>query len=323
MTPRLQRLTAGALARPLRQAALAVLLSAGLLAGCGLGAGPTPGAVTLTVTREFGAQPVPARHAVKAHGEETVLSLLMRNYKLTTRYGGGFVESINGHSGRRLNGEPVDWFYFVNGVEAPRGAASTKVHAGDAIWWDLHDWSQTSSTPAVVGSFPEPFVHGIGGKRLPVRIECSEVQGEACQTVVARMRALGVPAGIAAFGPGSEVSETLRIAVAPWSALRGLPAAQVLTKGPRASGVYARVAPEGGSIALLDARGRTSATLGAGGGLLAAVRPSGQAPLWVITGVDGAGVDRAAHDLNTSTLQHRFAVAVEASGAVLALPRSG
>jgi hypothetical protein len=321
MGPRLQRLTAGALARPLRQAAVAVLLSAGLLAGCGLGAGPTPGAVTLTVTRDFGALPMPSGHALKAHGEETVMSLLMRNYHVTTRYAGGFVQSVNGHSGGHVGGDSVDWFYYVNGVEAPRGAAGTKVHAGDAVWWDLHDWSQTFYTPAVVGSYPEPFVHGIEGKRLPVRVECSEAQGDACRTVEARMLAVGVPAGVAAFGPGSEVADTLRVAVAPWSLLHNLPAAQVLEQGPRASGVYARIAPAGNSIALLDARGRTSATLTAGAGLIAAVRPSGGAPLWIVTGTDAAGLDRAAHALNAGALRHHFAVALEANGAVLPLPR--
>ena len=37
--------------------------------------------------------------------------------------------------------------------------------------------------PAVVGSFPEPFLNGIGGKRLPVRVECTDVAGSACRTV--------------------------------------------------------------------------------------------------------------------------------------------
>ncbi len=229
------------LARPLRQAALLTLLSAGLVAGCGLGAGATPGAVTLTVTRDFGARPVLDQHALQVHGQETVMSLLMRNYKVSTKYGGGFVQSVNGHSGGHVNGEPVDWFYYVNGVEAPEGAAETNVHRGDAVWWDLHDWSQTFYTPAVVGSFPEPFVHGVGGKRLPVRVECSEVESDACKTVDSRLRVLGVPAGLAGLGPAGEIPDTLRVAVAPWSSLRALLAVEPLTRGPRTSGVYARI----------------------------------------------------------------------------------
>ena len=120
------------------------------------------------------------------------MSLLRRNHKVNTRYGGGFVQSIDGHSGGTIGGDSVDWFYFVNGVEASKGAADTSVHRGDHIWWDMHDWSQSDAVPAVVGSFPEPFLHGSGGKRLPVRVECMELNGEACKTVVARIRAAGV-----------------------------------------------------------------------------------------------------------------------------------
>jgi hypothetical protein len=320
---RSQLLGSGALRRTVRRAALAVLLSTGLLAGCGLGAGATPGVVTLTVTREFGARVMPHGHPLKVRGEETVMSLLMRNYKVATHYGGGFVESVNGHSGGHVGGDAVDWFYYVNGVEAPEGAAETKVHRGDAIWWDLHDWSQTFYTPAVVGSYPEPFVHGIGGKRLPVRVECSEPQAAPCSAVAGRMGALGVPAGVAALGPAGEVTETLRLVVGPWSALRRLGAVQSLMSGPRASGVYARISADGSSIALLDARGRTRQTLTAGAGLLAALRPSGEAPLWVITGTDAAGVQRAANALNAATLHNHFAVALPASGAALPLPREG
>ncbi len=309
------------LAHPLRRAALLTLLSAGLVAGCGLGAGATPGAVTLTVTREFGARAMPAQHPLQVHGQETVMSLLMRNYKVTTRYAGGFVESVNGHAGGHVNGEPVDWFYYVNGVEAPKGAAETNVHAGDAVWWDLHDWSQAFYTPAVVGSFPAPFVNGVEGKRLPVRIECSEPEAKPCRTVDARMRALGVPAGLAGLGPAGEVPDTLRVAVAPWSALRALPAVEPLTQGPRMSGVYARVAANGNTIALLNERGQVNSTLGAGGGLIAALRPSNQDPLWVVTGTTPEAVERAAHAFNSSALHDRFAVAITPSGGVLAVPQ--
>jgi hypothetical protein len=279
--------------------------------------------VTLTVTREFGVRPLRPPHPLRVRGQETAMSLLMRNYRVSTRYGGGFVESIDGHSGGHLHGEPVDWFYYVNGVEATHGAAETNVHPSDAIWWDLHDWSQAFYTPAVVGSFPEPFVHGIEGKRLPVRIECSEVEGDACRTVAARMRALGVPAGLAGLTQSGEAAETLRLAVGPWSAVRAVPGAQLLGAGPRASGVYARVAAGGGSLGLLNARGKPTTTLTAGAGMIAALRPTGDAPLWLVTGTDAAGVDRAAHALDRSALHDRFAVALSAGGAVLPVPQGG
>ena len=117
------------------------------------------------------------------------MSLLMRNAAVNTRYSGGFVEGIDGLAGGQEAGHPVDWFYYVNGVEAPKGAAATNVHAGDHIWWDRHDWSQTDSVPAVVGSFPEPFLNGIEGRRLPVRIECAVLLSWAGSLVVQMLSA--------------------------------------------------------------------------------------------------------------------------------------
>lgn len=287
--------------------------------GCGLGPGATPGAIHLTVTEDFGARPVGDQGPPKARGQETVLSLLMRNRTVTTRYGGGFVQSVDGHAGTTRGGEPADWFYYVNGIEASKGGASTQVHAGDHIWWDLHDWSQTEDVPAVVGSFPEPFLNGSEGKRLPVRVECAEVSGHACQTVVSRLRAENVPAAIAAIGPGDE-PETLRVLVGPWPTVRATPASEAIERGPSASGVYARFAGDGKSLSLLDASGNTTKTLTSGAGLVAATRYAQEEPLWVVTGTDTSGVERAAEAFSETALHNHFALALEANGTPRSVP---
>src|SRR4029077_11863291 len=221
------------------------------LAGCGLGAGPAPSAIELTVTRDFGSRTVRSWSAPQVRGQETVMSLLMRNATVATHYGGGFVQSIDGFAGGSTGGQPLDWFYYVNGVEAPQGAAATSVHPADHIWWDLHDGSQPDSVPAVVGSSPEPFLNGIAGERLPVRVECAQISSVACTTVSSRLRKLGVPAALAAIGPGDE-PDSLRVLVGPWSAMSGDPSAHQLELGPRSSGVYARFSPAGATLALLN-----------------------------------------------------------------------
>jgi hypothetical protein len=248
------------------------------------------------------------------------MSLLTRNAKVGTRYGGGFVQSIDGLAGGHEHGRPVDWFYFVNGVEAAKGAASTKLHPGDHVWWDRHDWGTTDDVPAVVGSFPEPFLNGLEGKRLPVRVECAQVGGQACSTVTKRLRAQDVPAAVSALGSGAGATETLRVAVGPWARLSGEASLRELKEGPQASGVYARFSGDGGALALLDERGRTVQTLAAGAGLIAATRSGEDAPVWAVTGTDEAGVDAAAQAFDAATLHARFAVAVGPQGP-LALPR--
>jgi hypothetical protein len=290
-------------------------LAAFTLAGCGLGAGRAPTEVHLLVTRDFGERVLHESGALKARGAETVMSLLIRNHTVGTRYGGGFVQSIDRLAGGQEAGQPVDWFYYVNGVEAGRGAAGTNVHPGDHIWWDRHDWSQTDHIPAVIGSFPEPFLNGLAGKRLPIRVECVIVAGYACRTVRARLRAVGVPAAVAGIGPGGE-PQTLRVRVGPWTGVEGDLAAESIVQGPRASGVYARFSSDGRALAILDRDGRQVLALRAGAGLVAATRHAEDAPVWVVTGTDQAGVDLAATAFSTAALQDRFALALTATGAL-------
>ena len=300
---------------------LVAAIVAATAAGCGLGAGPAPGGVQLTVTRDFGARVLSHASAPKVQGAETVMSLLLRNDKLTTKYGGGFVESIDGLSGgQEVGGDPLDWFYYVNGIEASKGAAATNVHSGDHVWWDLHDWSQTDDVPAVVGSFPEPFLNGVEGKRLPVRVECAAAQSDPCRTVIARLRALGVPAAVAAIGSGAE-PDALQVVVGRWTAVHGDPSVQSIERGPRASGVYARFAASGQTLTLLDGKGAATGTLMAGAGLIAATKDVESAIVWVVSGTDEAGVQRAAQAFDTSSLQNHFALAVTATGMPLPVPQ--
>ncbi len=144
----------------------------------------------------------------------------------------------------------------------------------------------------VVGAFPEPFLNGIDGKRLPVRVECTTVS-HACAAVTASLRHFGVPAAIDAVGSGG-APETLRAIVGPWQRIGGDLEAQSIARGPQASGVYARFASGGRALVLLDAQGQPVRTLGAGAGLIAATQSPKEAPVWVITGTDDAGVEAAA-----------------------------
>lgn len=291
------------------------VLAAVALAGCGLGAGRAPNGVSLLVTSRFGADVVHPSGPLKLTGRETALSLLMRNYRVLTGDGGGFVESVDGLTGGHEAGQPVDWFYYVNGVEATTGADALSVHSGERIWWDRHDWSQAEGVPAVVGSFPEPFLHGTEGKRLAVRVECASPTGSACRTIAARLRALGVSS---ATGPIASAGDprALSVLVAPWAGIQARLGAQGLEHGPRASGVYARFSAGGGRLSLLDQEGHTVQRVSAGAGLIAATRQGENAPVWLVTGTDRRGVERAARDFEETALADRFAVALTAAGAV-------
>jgi hypothetical protein len=308
--------------RSIRPAALLALLGAlaAPLAACGPGAGKKPSGARLTVTRDFGSRAQRELTAPKVSGQETVMRLLQRNAKVTTRFGGGFVQSIDGVAGGRRGGRPVDWFFYVNGIEASAGAAAIRLHPGDRVWWDRHDWGAAMRVPAVVGSYPEPFVHGTGGKRLPVRLECADPEAPACNEVFEALSAEGVPA--AKGGLRTNVApETLRVIVGPWSAARDETGLRQLEAGPATSGVYARPSADGRRLALLDATGRAIRTVGSGSGLIAAARQGDQPPIWAVTGTDAAGVDAAARAFGERTLERRFAVAV-VGGRAVGLPEA-
>jgi hypothetical protein len=299
--------------RPLALAALALLAAAS--AGCGLGAGAGGTAARVLVTRDFGASRLGARIAQDLPSSETAMRLLERDFHVTTRYGGGFVQSIDGLAGGRESGRPLDWFIYVNGIESEVGAADVQLHDGDRIWWDRHDWGATPHVPAIVGSFPEPFAHGAGGKRYPVVLECADDVEAACATVSQRLGAARVVAGRQALGTGVG-QDTVRVFVGRWSELRRDQALELLDHGPAASGVYVRFSADASRMGLLDARADVVRTLGAGAGLVAATRFEQQAPTWAVTGTDVAGVAAAARALDEQRLQRRFALALDGSQAI-------
>jgi hypothetical protein len=291
-------------------AALTLLVA---LAGCGLGPGERrAGAAELRVTRDFGQERVREVARREARQGDTVLRFLQSEGKVETAYGGGFVQSIDGLAGLGGSGRR-DWFYFVNGLEGSSGAAERRLSPGDVVQWDYRHWEAAMSVPAIVGAYPEPLLSGVEGKRLPVRIECADDRGRACREVELRLRGEGVIASVGPFGePGGE--GVLRVVVAPWSLARRVRAASSLERGPEASGVFARFAQGGRRLDLLNPSGQTARVAPPGSGLVAATALEGQQRVWLVTGADEAGVERAASALDRATLSDRFAVAALPSG---------
>jgi hypothetical protein len=156
---------------------LAPLLLAALLAACGGGVeAGGDGTARLWVTRDRG-DTVVFTGTVPAG--LTVLEAVDRHLDVDTRYGGRFVDAIDGIEGSLE--EQRDWFFFVNGYEADVGAAEYRLHAGDVAWWDFRSWADELRQPVVVGAFPEPFLHGFDGDRRPavVRYRLPSQRGAA------------------------------------------------------------------------------------------------------------------------------------------------
>jgi hypothetical protein len=288
-----------------------------VLGGCGLGSGGSSssssggGGTELTVSRDFGAEEMGHSERKTVPGGETVMRQLQRKFRVETRYGGGFVQEIDGVGGGRQSGRPVDWFFYVNGIESGSGAASRKLTAGDRVWWDHHDWGEAMQIPAVVGSFPEPFTSAARGKKIPIRIDCADDAVKDCREVRERVEAAGAVVGGTGTVGTRAGPEVLRLLVGRWSEVKADPTAARIEQGPKVSGVFARPSKDGKQIALLDSRGRTVRTLGAGSGLVAATQFLDQKPTWVVSGTDAVGVTSAAAALVESQLKDHFAIAVQ------------
>ena len=214
--------------RLVRTLAAALALCASVAAGCGLGPGKDQGDVSLTVSRDYGSK-VMLQKTDSINESDTVFRILDRNADVSTRYGGGFVQSIDGSAGSQSGGRSSDWFFYVNGIESPIGSAQYDLSGGDRIWWDYRDWTAAMRVPAVVGSWPEPFAHGFQGKRYRAAISC-EGATAPCDLVETSLKR----AGVTAPTEGDSVDDA-RIFVGPWKRVGREDVPRLLAGGPAAA----------------------------------------------------------------------------------------
>ncbi|HRV59860.1 MAG: DUF4430 domain-containing protein [Solirubrobacterales bacterium] len=300
---------------------VAALLAVALaLAGCGLGPGEDTGDASLIVTRDYGSEVLIDKPDIPVNESSNAMRLLDESAELETRYGGEFVQSVNGISGGRDSGRSSDWFFAVNGIVAERGSAQFTITGGDKLWWDYRDWTDAMEIGAVVGSYPAPFSTGYDDRGWGVEVDC---MGDATACVMVRKQLEGDGANL------EEKGENLRLMVGTWEQISGTPEGQKLEKGPGVSGVFAKFRPgptaatyPGSSswhLVGLDARGETTRSFDPAAGLVAAMRKADEPPVWLITGGTEKGVQLAAAALNPEDLERRFA-AVVSDGQVSSLP---
>ncbi len=172
-----------------RACALLVLV---LLAGCGGAAGEGEGTAQLWVTRDRGETLL---LEAEVDAGQTVMRALAAELDVKTRYGGRFVQSLDG-----LEGDAAaqrDWFWFVNGYEGDRSAAEYRLRDGDVAWFDYRRWEAPGEARVVVGAFPEPFVHGYGGETRPAVVRYAEGLENRARELAEQVGAESVePAGV-------------------------------------------------------------------------------------------------------------------------------
>jgi hypothetical protein len=94
--------------------------------------------VRVIVTQDFNSTLI-LDELVKLDDGSTAMDALQRVATVETKYGGGFVEAIEGVRSQ-YPGTNKDWFYYINEVSPNVGAAACILHDGDVVYWDFHEW---------------------------------------------------------------------------------------------------------------------------------------------------------------------------------------
>jgi hypothetical protein len=285
-----------------RLPALALLAACAVLgAGCGARKGGTP--TTLVVTRDFGTQVVVASRSVNSTSGLTAMRQLQSELEVTTKFGGRYVDSIDG---LKEDGDS-SWLVHIDGIEARKGAASMRLLPGQVVQWDFHPWQTIRTGGAIVGAYPRPL------EANGVRLVCAEPRGGACRLARGQLHAAGV---------GENPRSDARIVVGTWNEIEGLDGVPDLTSSGESNGAFAQFSKDGKRLTPFFADGAPGRAMARGSGLLAAFAVDRNV-VWLVTGTDAAGVMRATKLLarRGAAIERRFAVAVSRGGNV-ALPRS-
>ncbi|MFT4048682.1 MAG: DUF4430 domain-containing protein [Solirubrobacterales bacterium] len=274
-----------------------VLIATCAALGAGCGSGSSGPATHVVVTRDFGAKVVATATEVDATSGLTAMRQLQSVHTATTSYGGRYVDSIEG---LKEDGDS-SWLYYVNGIESTNAASSERLKAGQTVQWDFHAWQTIRTGGAIVGAYPQPLKTG------GVRLICAPERSQACRVTREGL----VESGIAVNSKGSA-----RVVVGTWSDIQGFDGVPDLTSDGETNGAFAQFSSSGGKLTPFSADGSEGRALKSKAGLLAPFAQDGKNVVWVVTGVDDAGVESAARllDGGAEKLKNRFALLTSPSG---------
>lgn len=275
---------------------LAATLAVGA-AGCERVSDRSTGDARVLVTRGFGADTLHDRQAADGG---SVLDALRGVATVETAFGGGFVNAIDGV--RSDTAGKHDWFFYVNGVSPGRGADQQPLRAGDVAWWDYRPWAGLLDAWAVVGSWPEPFVHG-----YPFPPELVDADAPLADS----LRRAGATVGTSASPWRVRVRSdaALRARDPAWRRAMADPAAAGLTMSIRDGKVFA-LGADGVTLHRVEAARAIAAAV------LTGTTPESGGVLFAVAGLD-AGAARAAAERiarDPGVLRRRFAVAFDGAG---------
>jgi len=250
----------------------------------------------LQVSRDFGGTVFFAQ-MVEYAGNTSLLDLMKAHLPIETAYGGSFINSINGlsSSGGGLSGARQDWFNYINGICCDVGVLDYDPLNANIVWWDYHRWKNGPSISAVIGSYPEPFLHGYRGKVKPalIMVAGSEpglaggLQESLKSQGVAQIKVTDIDENNIANRSGPT------IIVGAWGQLQQSDYLNKFNRAYSRNGTGVHFTEQG--LELLDWNGKGLRSIAGSAGIIVA---SGEglgddSPLWLVAGTDRIGLQYA------------------------------
>ena len=305
--------------------AVVIFVLTGMLLGCAttITSPPTSEQISVRVvaTRDFGAEFMFDRTATVMAGTTAEKAL---GQVAELRKAGSYVEGIDG-----LYGTSTEyWFYYINGVMADVFASGYKLQPGDMQHWDYHDYSYIMhGCNAIIGDFPEPFLHGYGGEVSPTVVACAgNFEGEAGR-LKSKLEELGVKEVSVTNAADMSVDEKELYNLI----LMGTMDFELIAE---LNEVYERIGLfahfKDGKLQVFNSKGKAAAEYGAESGVIQATQniwnPKGswncETVAWIVSGTDEAGVKNAADALLNQYFQIQYASAVViADGEIIRIPQ--
>jgi len=279
---------------------------------------PAKAKATVVVTQDFGRDLI-LEQKIEIEADTNAMAALQMVADVETKYGGGFVSSINGISSEYEGAgkSKKDWFYYINGIASNIGARDYILRDGDVEHWDFRVWSYHQLIPAIISDFPQPFQSGYLDKLKPTSVVYEEAFSAEAEALAKKLAGYGVTEVSAIrcdlLSDEAKGNSNLIIIAVPDNTL-----ISELNNAHKKLGLYAYF--EQNTLIALDAEGNISGKFVNGCGLIQATQNpwnpkgvgSGENVAWMVTGMDANGVRSAAEVLtnNNDGLRHAFAAVI-------------
>lgn len=253
--------------------------------------------VEYLVTQNYGEKVVLEKNISYREDASIMDGLIESGAEIKTSYGGSFVSGINGLD--TDNGSPIsdrhDWFYYVNGIFSDCGALDYFPEAGEIVWWDYHPWRSSQGTTAVIGCFPEPFLHGFRGNVGTTTILVGLEEPVGIEGLKQKLQSYGID-DVSVEKLNADLLEDSSgpiIVVGEWRELEKYKWIKGLNDAYQKNGTFLHFTGKG--LELLNYQGGIAQEITGSAGVIMAIGEGNgdDSPVWLIAGTEKSGTEAA------------------------------